>query len=294
MNNNDDMTSIKKRRKRSITPSPSQSSSRTSRSKSVSKKKDKKKSKKSKKKDHHRSKKRSKSKKKSQKKPKSPKSPKSESSNSRSNSRPNYKNMEMNSHLMYPYPFRMMPNNNYRPPYFPPPYLGNEKIRPPMHISNPNIKSVPHNIPDMNPNLTDPHPPDKIVKDQNFLNSDEKLFESIVSSEMSIRNLYEDVQVSESYASTILYKTIKKLVNDPNTVIFEETKPSTKNDSKDAKKDKLVENGDESPKIRNGEILKYVFEDFTFQNSEGKMCINFGDMSDIKQQILDNKATNSI
>jgi len=108
----------------------------------------------------------------------------------------------------------MVPNNNFRPPYFPPPpYMGNEKIRPPMHMTaNPSVKmgSGP-NVGDVNPMINDPHPPDKIVKDQNFLNSDEKLFESIVNSEMSIRNLYEDVQVSENYASTILYKTIKKI-----------------------------------------------------------------------------------
>jgi len=292
MNNNEESTSIKKRRKRSLTPSHSPSSSRPSRSKSISKKKKEKKSKKSKKKDHHRSKKRSKSKKKSQKKTKSPKSPKSESSHSRSNSRQNYKNIDMNSHMMYPYPpFRMMPNSSYRPPYFPPPFIpGTEKIRPPIPIPSQNMKSIPqHNMPEMNPMIVDAHPPDKIVKDQNFLNSDEKLFESIVNSEMSIRNLYEDVQVSETYASSILYKTIKKLVNEPNTIIFEEnkeTKKDSKGDSKDGKKDKTVETGEESPKIKNGEILRYVFEDFMFQRSEEKMCINFGDMSDIRKQIL--------
>lgn len=291
----EDTISLKKRRKRSLTPSPSPSSSRTSRSKSQSKKAEKKKSKKSKKKSHHRSKKRSKSKKKSQKKLKSPKSLKTESSNSRSNSRQNYKNMDINSHMMYPYPFnpRMMPNNNFRP-YFPPPYMGNDKIRPPIHLANPNIKSIIPNVNEMNPMMNDPHPPDKIVKDQNFLNSDEKLFESIVNSEMNIRSLYEDVQISENYASSILYKTIKKLVNDPNTVIFDENKnkESKVEGKSDLKKEKSSEKGEDSPKVKNGEILKFVFEDFNFQNSRDKMCINFGDMSEIKEALIKNNIAN--
>lgn len=59
-------------------------------------------------------------------------------------------------------------------------------------------------------------PMDKIVKDQNFLNSDEKLFESIISNEMSVKSIFEQTQVSESLAGSYLYKVIKRIVHEPN------------------------------------------------------------------------------
>jgi hypothetical protein len=188
------------------------------------------------------------------------------------------------------------PNPNFRPPFYPPAFMGgNEKIRPMMPMPTPNIKPISNVVGEP---MMEQHPPDKIVKDQNFLNSDDKLFESIVNSEMSIRNLYEDVQISETHASSILYKTIKKLVHDPNTVIFEENSKKESKEGKESKKDKDRANANananandssDEPKIKNGEILKHVFEDFLFQNSDRKRCINFGDMSDIRQALINNR-----
>ena len=59
-------------------------------------------------------------------------------------------------------------------------------------------------------------PTDKIVKDQNFLNSDEKLFESIIRNEMSIKSVFEQTQVSEYLAGPYLYKLMKRIVHEPN------------------------------------------------------------------------------
>ena len=69
---------------------------------------------------------------------------------------------------------------------------------------------------------------DKIVKDQNFLNSEEKLFDNIVSHEMSLKNLFSDCQFSEKYLGKILYRTIKKQTFDSNIVIFDESEDDGK------------------------------------------------------------------
>jgi hypothetical protein len=70
--------------------------------------------------------------------------------------------------------------------------------------------------------------PDKIVKDQNFLNSEEKLFESIVNHEMSLKNLYSDCQFSEKLMGSLLFRNLKKLIFDSNTVIFTDSKNEEK------------------------------------------------------------------
>ncbi len=79
----------------------------------------------------------------------------------------------------------------------------------------------PHSITPMIPQvkpietITIEQPTDKIVKDQNFLNSDEKLFESIINNEMSIKSIFENTQISEYLAGPYMYKIIKKIVYDP-------------------------------------------------------------------------------
>merc|ERR1711976_515095 len=104
-------------------------------------------------------------------------------------------------------------------PMFYPPYNNENFVRP---VRNPiNMMVPPHKMGDMPIPQTMEPPPDKIVKDQNFLNSDEKLFESIVNNEMSIRNIYEDTQISENFAGSTLFKTVKKIIHDPNTTIFD-------------------------------------------------------------------------
>ena len=70
---------------------------------------------------------------------------------------------------------------------------------------------------------------DKIVKDQNFLNSEEKLFENIVNHEMSMKNLFSDCQFSEKYLGKTLYRTIKKHTYDNNIIIIDEPDDEGKN-----------------------------------------------------------------
>ena len=53
---------------------------------------------------------------------------------------------------------------------------------------------------------------DKIVKDQNFLNSEEKLFETIVNNEMSMKNLFSDCQFSEHYLGKTLWLKMFRVV----------------------------------------------------------------------------------
>lgn len=112
-------------------------------------------------------------------------------------------------------------------------------------------------------------PTDKIVKDQNFLNSDEKLFESIVNNEIGLRNIFEDTQISEHYAGSTLYKTVKKFVHDPNTLIFESAE-KTKDDNV-------------APKPN--EIIKNAMASFIYENSYNKISLNISDMQNITEQL---------
>jgi len=178
----------------------------------------------------------------------------------------------------------MMRPPMYHPPndYFHPGGRGNMIRPPPMNnfIPKPSfpVQDIPENA-----------PPDKIVKDQNFLNSDDKLFDSIINSDMNIRSLYSDVQISETYAGTTLYKTIKKLVYDPNTVIFDSNEKSYGHNSNT----KLEKPSDEVTTIyypKNGEVLKCVFEDILFKNNDKKR-VYMGDMKEIRGRIL--KSLNS-
>jgi hypothetical protein len=106
-------------------------------------------------------------------------------------------------------------------------------------------------------------PTDKIVKDQNFLNSDEKLFDSIINNEMHCRNVFEDAQISENLLGSTLYKSVKKFIYDPNTMIFETgDKPET-----------FI------PKST--EVLKYVIDDILHK----PQMINLGEMKSIREQL---------
>ena len=111
----------------------------------------------------------------------------------------------------------------------------------PSQFKYPNLPNLNHSIfPTINVQNINPMNPvmigmnntegynDKIVKDQNFLNSEEKLFDNIVSHEMSLKNLFSDCQFSEKYLGKILYRTIKKQTFDSNIVIFDESEDDAK------------------------------------------------------------------
>ena len=141
-----------------------------------------------------------------------------------SSSSSNHKNLKedllvKNDIMNYPFPLR---GTGFFPPMNPTQFKY-------QNLSIPNI--LPNNLPNL-PNLNPMNVNnvinnnegynDKIVKDQNFLNSEEKLFDNIVSNEMSLKNLFSDCQFSEKYLGKILYRTIKKQTFDSNIVIFDD------------------------------------------------------------------------
>lgn len=112
-------------------------------------------------------------------------------------------------------------------------------------------------------------PADKIVKDQNFLNSDEKLFESIINYEIGLKSVFNNVQISENYAGTTLFKAIKKLVYDSNTIIF---------DSNNVNKYNLNS-------IKSNEIINLSIAEIFDKNGYEKCALNIKDTSNIKEQL---------
>ena len=174
---------------------------------------------------------------------------------------------------MIPNPM-MYPMGMNKSMFFPP--------NPMMGMSIPPMKKfdgttpMPMMVNPMVPGLTPPAgslmpsmdgPADKIVKDQNFLNSDEKLFETIVHHEMSLKNLFADCQFSEKYLGTTLFRTIKKHIFDSNTVIFEE--------DKDGKKESDAMPGE-------NELIQQKIEDIKKKTHK----INFGDLSSCVSKLL--------
>ena len=74
---------------------------------------------------------------------------------------------------------------------------------------------------------------DKILKDQNFLSSDDKLYEGIIHHGLSLKNIFAECQFSEKLLGNYLFRAIKKAVYDPNTIIFKEDKNSKNNNQID-------------------------------------------------------------
>lgn len=272
--NSSDLESSRKKRKRS------ESSSSRDRSRARSRSRDRKKSKKDKKS------RRSKSKKGKRKRSKS-KSGKRKSkkdrirSRSRSESEEKYKYQPMppmdpmmGQYLYYPPHMMGHREPRMRPPmFYPPPYTGDYNVRPlrppmPINIIPPIAK--PLDI------TTIEQPTDKIVKDQNFLNSDEKLFESIINNEMSIRTIFEETQISENYAGSTLFKTLKKVLYDPNTTIFDGSTKSSNDLNNEPMKVVL-------PKFN--EIIKIAINNIKENNSYNRLSIDIGDMSDVKAKL---------
>ena len=61
----------------------------------------------------------------------------------------------------------------------------------------------------------------KTVPDQNLLNSDDKLFNSIVNHQISLKYAFSDIQFSEKLLGPILFNSLKKHTYDNNIKIFE-------------------------------------------------------------------------
>lgn len=163
--------------------------------------------------------------------------------------------LALNSHFLYP----MGDKNNYmRPPPFQ--YQFRKQIPQPMEIPNMHPIQSMSDIPKMD--ISTEGPTDKIVKDQNFLNSDEKLFETIVNHEMNLRSVFANCQISEYYLGSTLYKTIKKTIYDPNITIFDDK-----------------ESGKESQQTMPQEIEFVQKKIENIRHKANRM--NYGDMSEI-------------
>ena len=72
---------------------------------------------------------------------------------------------------------------------------------------------------------------DKILKDQNFLSSDDKLYEGIIYHGLSLKNIFAECQFSEKLLGSYIFRAIKKNVFDPNTVIFDDSIKNTTSNS---------------------------------------------------------------
>jgi hypothetical protein len=273
--NSSEIESSRKKRKRSETSSSPDRSRARSRSRDRKKSKKEKKSRRSKSKKTKRKRSKSKSGKRKNKKDRSRSRSPSEYEEKYNKYQPLPPMDPMMGQYLY-YPPHMMGHREprMRPPmFYPPPYGGEYNVRPmrppiPMQMIPPITKSI--EVP------TIEQPTDKIVKDQNFLNSDEKLFESIVNNETSIRTIFEDSQISETYAGTILYKTLKKVLHDPNTIIFDS---SSKNSTEAASEySKII-----LPKCN--EAIRIAIDNISENNSYNRLSIDIGDMSDVKEKL---------
>ncbi len=186
-------------------------------------------------------------------------------------------NQMMGQFMYYPPPMMGRGDPRMVRPMFYPPYTNENFIRP---VRNPmNHMMIPPKMGEVPMSQTIEPPPDKIVKDQNFLNSDEKLFESLVNNEMSIRNIYEDIQISENYAGSTLYKTVKKILHDPNTTIF---------DTDNNKSSKVSSETPPKPI----EVVKCAIDNFLMKRSYDKLTIEVDDMSTIREQLKNYKMRN--
>jgi hypothetical protein len=178
----------------------------------------------------------------------------------------------MGQYLYYPPPMMAPRGDRMRPPmFYPPTFTGDygvRPIRPPMSLPLIPPITKPIEVP------TIEQPTDKIVKDQNFLNSDEKLFESIINNEMSIKTIFDDTQISQNYAGTTLYKTLKKALYDPGTAIFNGSK------SQDVcnEPEKVI-----LPKYN--EKIKIAIDHIKENNCYDRLSIDMGDMSQIREKL---------
>lgn len=186
----------------------------------------------------------------------------SKSSSKQDSPKSNQNNLPTNPHFLYP----GMDKNMYMRP--PPQFPFRKQFPQPMEIPNMHTMQTMQSmneIPKMDINTEGPT--DKIVKDQNFLNSDEKLFETIVNHEMSLKSVFANCQLSENYLGSTLYKTIKKTIHDPNITIFDDK-----------------ESGKE---VQQTMPKKIEFVQKKIENIRHKTHrINFGDMSEIIQKVM--------
>jgi hypothetical protein len=119
---------------------------------------------------------------------------------------------------------------------------------------------------------------DKILRDQNFLSSDEKLYDGIAYHGLSLKNVFAECQFSEKLLGSYLFRAIKKNVFDPNTSIFYD---STKTASSS-----INGNNGNNFGIKEIEIVENNIIDII--QDKGKVPI-MPDTSDIFKKVMENK-----
>jgi len=175
--------------------------------------KDKKDKEKRKSKDHKKSKERSRDKShkhhhksKDNKKSKETSRKKSSSSSSSSSSNDEQKQIQNTIPISSNY-IEMMKQNGYLIPY--PQFINSKYFLNPNGMFG-NSKLMPQD-----------NQKDKVVKDQNYLNSDDKIFDSIINHCLSMKYIFADCQFSENKLGSYLYRAIKKNILDNNFKIFD-------------------------------------------------------------------------
>ena len=119
---------------------------------------------------------------------------------------------------------------------------------------------------------------DKILKDQNFLSSDDKLYEGIIYHGLSLKNIFAECQFSEKLLGSYLFRAIKKNVFDPNTVIFDDSIKTNSTNSNCSNNNNFG--------IKEIEIVENNIIDIIQDN--GKVPI-MPDTSDIFKKVMENK-----
>jgi len=142
---------------------------------------------------------------------------------------------------------------------------------PPMHtlIAQPPMKFPPmpyavNPVPQVQPVAPNPQTEaqDKILKDQNFLSSDDKLYEGIIHHGLNLKNIFAECQFSEKLLGSYIFRAIKKAVYDPNTIIFEDeqtsdnSKKNNESDNFGIKEIEIVESGINDIIQDNGKVPK--------------------------------------
>ena len=122
---------------------------------------------------------------------------------------------------------------------------------------------------------------DKILKDQNFLSSDDKLYEEIICHGLNLQNVFSECQFSEKILGSYFFKAIKKNVFDQNIIIFDDSTNVTSTNSNNTSTNNFG--------IKEIEILENNIIDIILDN--GKIP-NIPDTSHIFKRISENKNKN--
>ena len=123
---------------------------------------------------------------------------------------------------------------------------------------------------------------DKILRDQNFLSSDEKLYDGIAYHGLSLKNVFSECQFSEKLLGSYLFRAIKKNVFDPNTAIFDDSTKSSSSSNNGT-------NGNNFG-IKEIEIVENNIIDII--QDKGKVP-TMPDTSDIFKKVMENKLKRS-